>query len=71
MTEEAKKKGKSIDDFIRDEVIPDLARGMPATLPETRNEKIDGDTATLELRKGEDWKTARFFKEADGWKVNV
>ena len=40
-------------------------------MPETRNEKISGDSATIEL-KNEDanrWDTMYFVKEDGGWKI--
>ncbi len=39
---------------------------------ESRNEKIKGDTATLEYldEKGA-WKTMDFIKESDGWKLTI
>lgn len=42
----------------------------PAALPETRNEKIAGDIATLEVKsqKG-DWDKAVFYKEDGEWKL--
>jgi hypothetical protein len=40
-------------------------------LPETRNEKITGDTATLEIKNTatNDWETLPFVKEDGAWKV--
>lgn len=69
MAAEAKKKNKSLDDYYRDEVFPDLARGMPETTLETRNEKIDGNRATLEFMSKGEWRTARFAKEGDSWRL--
>lgn len=46
---------------------------LPATRPATRNEKIDGDRATLEMRhenKGS-WETVAFVKEEGAWKIAV
>lgn len=68
---EAKKKNKSLDDFIKDEVISQVARKIPAEMPEMRNEKIEGDTATLEVKDGENWRPARFAKEDGVWKMNL
>lgn len=46
---------------------------LPATRPATRNEKIDGDRATLELRNEEQgrWDTVHFVKEDGAWKIAV
>lgn len=68
---EAKKKNKSLDDFIKDEVITQVGRKIPATMPETRNEKIEGDMATIEFKDEDNWRTARFVKEDGGWKMNL
>lgn len=68
---EAKKKNKSLDDFIKDEVIEQVSRKIPAEMPETRNEKIDGDNATLEVKDGDNWRPAKFVKEDDGWKIDM
>ncbi len=68
---EAKKKNKSLDDFIKDEMITQVGRKIPAEMPETRNEKIEGDMATLEFKEGESWRTVRFAKEDGGWKMNL
>ena len=44
---------------------------LPAARPATRNEKIDGDRATLEMRnEGEGrWETVAFVKEGGAWKI--
>lgn len=40
-------------------------------LPPTRNEKIDGDNATIEVKKdrSEEWDTLPFVKEDGAWKI--
>ena len=68
---EAKKKNKTLDDFVKDEMIPQMSRKIPAEMPEVRNEKIEGETATLEFKEDADWRTARFVKEDGGWKINL
>ena len=68
---EAKKKNKSLDDFIKEEMIEQVGRKIPATMPEVRNEKIEGDRATIEFKDENDWRTARFVKEDGGWKMNL
>ncbi len=63
----ARPQGKTIDDVLREETKVKIA-----ALPETRNEKIDGDTATVEVR---DDQTGQFdlvypFVREDGeWKL--
>jgi hypothetical protein len=41
--------------------------------PEMRNEKIDGENATLELKetKSDKWDTVNFVKENGGWKISL
>lgn len=68
---DAKAKNKPLDDFLKEEFIEQVSRKLPANLPETRNEKIDGDNATLEMKEDDNWKPVKFVKEADGWKVGM
>jgi hypothetical protein len=44
---------------------------VPTDIPEMRNEKMEGDTATLEIKnaKTESWETIPFVKEGDEWKI--
>lgn len=68
MEEAAKKQNKSLDELLTTQV----SSGIPPTLPETRNEKIDGDNATIEFKAptGEnDWRTVPFVKEDGEWKI--
>lgn len=46
---------------------------VPPTLPQTQNEKIDGDRATLEVKddKTGNWETIKFVKEDGQWKVVI
>ena len=64
---EAKKRGQSLDDFL-------AAQGQyfPPNMPEIRNEKVEGDKASLEFRRegAANWSTAWFVKEDGEWKVN-
>jgi hypothetical protein len=64
---EAKKRGQTLDDFL-------AAQGQyfPPNMPEIRNEKVEGDKASLEFRRegAANWSTARFVKEDGEWKVN-
>ncbi|MDQ3818543.1 MAG: DUF4878 domain-containing protein [Acidobacteriota bacterium] len=62
----AKAENKSLDDFLKDENKSDPP---PDTL-ETRNEKIEGDKATLEVKdKKSGWETLHFVKEDGQWKL--
>jgi hypothetical protein len=64
---DAKKKGQALDDFL-------AAQGeyFPPNMPEIRNEKVEGDKASLEFRRegAANWSTAWFVKEDGEWKVN-
>ncbi len=62
----AKKKNKTLDEFLTSG-LP-----LPPALPETRNEKIDGDKATLEVQSPNSgqWSTASFVKEDGQWKYD-
>jgi hypothetical protein len=46
---------------------------VPATLPESRNEKIEGDKATLEVKddKTGQWEPFKFVKENNEWKAQL
>jgi len=63
----AKEQHKSTDDMLKD-VDKD---SQSEKLPETRNEKINGDTATLEVKndKTDKWDTLPFVKENGEWKI--
>lgn len=70
LDEMVKKSGGSADDFLK-EMMADPETTMPANL-ETRNEKIDGDKATVEYKsKAGEWKTAHFVKEGGEWKMKM
>lgn len=64
---EAKKSGKPLDDFLKEAVADPVADKMP----ELRNEKISGDTATVEMKrdKSDQWDTVAFVKEDGEWKL--
>jgi hypothetical protein len=64
LEDEAKKANKSFDDFLVNVNLPDA-------MPETRNEKIDGDKATLEIKgRGDAWRPTNFVKEDGEWKLD-
>lgn len=62
----AKNQNMSVDELLRQD------KGAPfQELPETRNEKITGDTATVEIKNtaGNGWETMPFVKEDGVWKI--
>lgn len=63
----AKEQNKSTDDMLKEVDKDDKAEKVP----ETRNEKINGDTATLEVKndKTGKWDTLPFVKENSEWKI--
>jgi hypothetical protein len=64
---EAKKRGQPLDDFLAGQ-----GQYFPPNMPEIRNEKVEGDKASLEFRRegAANWSTAWFVKEDGEWKVN-
>lgn len=65
----AKRQNRPVDDFLRDSLNV-MPSGASFRAPETRNEKINGNTATLEQKARADWTVIQFVKEDDGWKVD-
>lgn len=63
----AKEQNKTTDDMLKDVDKDSKAEAMP----ETRNEKISGDTATLEIKneKTGKWDSLPFVKENGEWKI--
>jgi hypothetical protein len=63
----AKEQNKTTDEMLKDVDKDDKSEKMP----ETRNEKITGDTATLEVKneKTNKWDTLPFVKENGEWKI--
>ncbi|MEO6390217.1 MAG: DUF4878 domain-containing protein [Pyrinomonadaceae bacterium] len=69
MEKMAKEKSKSLDEFLKE---GKLGRGdKDPKVPEVRNEKIDGDKATLEVKDTDrdKWETIPFVKEDGSWKI--
>jgi Domain of unknown function (DUF4878) len=64
----AKEQNKSTDDMLKE---VDKDDNKSEKMPETRNEKINGDTATLEVKndKTGKWDTLPFVKENGEWKI--
>lgn len=70
LTAEAKKENKTLEAALTDSL---KTSDVPTTAPETRNEKIDGDKATLEVKddKGNKWDTFNFARENGEWKIKI
>jgi hypothetical protein len=66
MEDAAKKANKSSDDMLKD-----LMNAIPAPKSdESKDEKISGDTATLQVKNDKDaWETINFVKEDGEWKM--
>lgn len=70
LTAEAKKENKTLEAALTESL---KTADVPKSTPETRNEKIDGDKATLEVKaeKTNDWDTFNFVKENNEWKLKL
>ena len=69
MEASAKQKQLTVDQMLASQLENPASK--VDKMPETRNEKISGDSATIEL-KNEDanrWDTMYFVKEDGGWKI--
>jgi predicted lipid-binding transport protein (Tim44 family) len=71
LEEQAKQSNKTVDEVFK-EGMEDASKEVPATMPEVRNEKIDGDTATIEIKddKTDKWETFHLVKEDGQWKIS-
>ena len=66
----AKEMDRTLDVYIKMD-MDKPTRKLPDKL-ETRNEKIEGDRATLEVKNTEGgWNTVPFVKEDGQWKVSI
>jgi uncharacterized protein (DUF342 family) len=66
----AKDLDRSLDEYIKLD-MEKPTRTLPDKL-ETRNEKIEGDKATLEVKNTEGgWNTVPFIKEDGQWKLSL
>jgi preprotein translocase subunit SecD len=72
MLDDRAKRQNTTTDAVIKEGIEEASKEVPATLPPTRNEKIDGDKATLEVNdeKKEKWETLHFVREDGQWKIS-
>ncbi len=66
----AQKPPKTLDEALQTGLASATA-GDSNKMPETRNEKIDGEKATLEVKndKSGAWETVPFVKEDGDWKI--
>ncbi len=64
--QEAKAQNVSIDEIIKRETL--LAEGQRNV--EYRNEKIDGEKATLQVKSSGFWQTIPFVREDGVWKID-
>lgn len=66
----AKMQGKTLDQTIQEGDTTGNGNSFEK-MPETRNEKIEGDSATLEVKdeKSGEWNTLYFVKENNDWKI--
>src|SRR5205085_1610459 len=64
----AKTQNKTLDESLKSGLASDTNSDK---MPETRNEKINGDKATLEVKndKTSQWETVPFVKEDGSWKI--
>jgi hypothetical protein len=69
MEKAAKSQEKTVDQAISEGF--NSPGGKADKMPETRNEKIEGDNATLEVNDEETkkWETLYFVKEDSEWKI--
>jgi hypothetical protein len=64
--QEAKAEGVTLDDIVKRETMLDEGQ----TTVEYRNEKIEGDKATLEYKNHGSWETLPFVREQGEWKID-
>ncbi|MDX6695947.1 MAG: hypothetical protein QOF02_3550 [Blastocatellia bacterium] len=68
MEEMFAKDGKTVDDFLKG--LMELPSEMMPDKLETRNEKIEGDKASIEYKQRDgSWKTTYLVKEGGEWKM--
>lgn len=70
LDDQAKRRNKALDVVLK-EGVETMNKWVPEAFPEIRNEKIDGDTATIEVKddKGDKWDTLHLVREDGGWKL--
>jgi len=69
MEKAAREQKKTVDEALKEGLESPAAKAEKA--PPTRNEKIDGNNATLEVQDEESkkWETMYFVKENGAWKI--
>ncbi len=67
MEEDSKKVNKPLDEMLQEFVKAPLPFEGD---PEIRNEKIDGDKATLEVKAEGNWEETKLVKEDGLWKID-
>jgi hypothetical protein len=69
MEKAAKEQNKTVDKALTEGL--DSPAGKSDKMPETRNEKIDGNNATLEVQDEDSkkWDMVYFVKEDNDWKI--
>lgn len=68
MEPEARRQNQSLDEYLASE----SQKGLPPTMPETGDERIEGERATLKFkpdRAATIWSTALLVNEDGGWKI--
>lgn len=70
---QAKNRQSTLDEILKAEVESDARTLKERGVPATRNEKIDGNSATLEVEDSpsQQWKTIYFVKEEGDWKLTL
>jgi len=65
----AKANGATLEEFLKRGNTTPLNK---PEMPETRNEKITGETATVEIKRSsaDKWRTLTFIKEENRWKMD-
>jgi flagellar hook-associated protein FlgK len=70
ISEVAKSNGATVDEFLKKGNTTPLNK---PEMPETRNEKIAGEIATVEIKRSstDRWRTLTFVKEDNRWKMDL
>ena len=68
LTKSAESQKQTLDDSLKE-----IVKDAPSNVPQMRNEKIDGEKATLEIKddKMEKWNTVYMVKEDGQWKIAI
>jgi hypothetical protein len=66
LEQEAKSQGVPLDDVVKRETL--FTESMKTV--EFRNEKIEGEKATIEVKNGQKWETIPFVRESNEWKID-